>query len=89
MHFLLSKMCLVDPKLFMHVVQSMSFSRLVNVTIEFQLKAINIQTIINNEIPDCYTFAITVGFFFKWLYPNECYNVLIHFYKEVEWQGVP
>lgn len=32
-----------------------------NVTIDFQLKAINIQTIINNEIPDCYTFAVTVS----------------------------
>uniref|UniRef100_A0A8C4NYY4 Mucolipin TRP cation channel 1a n=1 Tax=Dicentrarchus labrax TaxID=13489 RepID=A0A8C4NYY4_DICLA len=32
----------------------------INVTIEFQLKAINIQTIINNEIPDCYTFHITI-----------------------------
>lgn len=37
------------------------FSRFINVTIEFQLKAINIQTIINNEIPDCYTFYITVS----------------------------
>uniref|UniRef100_A0A8C7X752 Mucolipin TRP cation channel 1a n=1 Tax=Oryzias sinensis TaxID=183150 RepID=A0A8C7X752_9TELE len=37
-----------------------SWFRLINVTIEFQLKAINIQTIINNEIPDCYTFYITV-----------------------------
>lgn len=35
--------------------------RLVNVTIQFKLKAINIQTIINNEIPDCYTFSITVS----------------------------
>uniref|UniRef100_A0AAQ5XQ68 Mucolipin TRP cation channel 1a n=1 Tax=Amphiprion ocellaris TaxID=80972 RepID=A0AAQ5XQ68_AMPOC len=35
-------------------------SRLINVTIQFQLKAINIQTIINNEIPDCYTFYITI-----------------------------
>uniref|UniRef100_A0A7N8YPD7 Mucolipin TRP cation channel 1a n=1 Tax=Mastacembelus armatus TaxID=205130 RepID=A0A7N8YPD7_9TELE len=34
--------------------------QLINVTIEFQLKAINIQTIINNEIPDCYTFYITI-----------------------------
>uniref|UniRef100_A0A8C6IPT6 Mucolipin extracytosolic domain-containing protein n=1 Tax=Melopsittacus undulatus TaxID=13146 RepID=A0A8C6IPT6_MELUD len=33
--------------------------RLINVTIQFKLKAINIQTIINNEIPDCYTFTIT------------------------------
>lgn len=35
--------------------------RLINVTIQFKLKAINIQTIINNEIPDCYTFTITVS----------------------------
>uniref|UniRef100_A0A2D4IQ10 Mucolipin extracytosolic domain-containing protein n=2 Tax=Micrurus TaxID=8634 RepID=A0A2D4IQ10_MICLE len=36
--------------------------RLINVTIDFRLKAINIQTIINNEIPDCYTFSITITF---------------------------
>ncbi|XP_024289185.1 mucolipin-1-like isoform X1 [Oncorhynchus tshawytscha] len=38
----------------------LQFHKLINVTIQFQLKAINIQTIINNEIPDCYTFAIMV-----------------------------
>uniref|UniRef100_A0A3Q3EFW1 Mucolipin extracytosolic domain-containing protein n=1 Tax=Labrus bergylta TaxID=56723 RepID=A0A3Q3EFW1_9LABR len=38
---------------------TLKFYKLINVTIDFQLKAINIQTIINNEIPDCYTFAIT------------------------------
>uniref|UniRef100_A0A7N6BC26 Polycystin cation channel PKD1/PKD2 domain-containing protein n=1 Tax=Anabas testudineus TaxID=64144 RepID=A0A7N6BC26_ANATE len=36
------------------------YYKLINVTIEFQLKAINLQTIINNEIPDCYTFHIKV-----------------------------
>uniref|UniRef100_A0AAQ6AQK6 Mucolipin TRP cation channel 1a n=1 Tax=Amphiprion ocellaris TaxID=80972 RepID=A0AAQ6AQK6_AMPOC len=39
---------------------TLKFHKLINVTIQFQLKAINIQTIINNEIPDCYTFYITV-----------------------------
>ncbi|KAL6103459.1 mcoln1 [Pungitius sinensis] len=39
---------------------TLQFYKLINVTIDFQLKAINIQTIINNEIPDCYTFAITI-----------------------------
>ncbi|XP_023692020.2 mucolipin-1-like isoform X1 [Paramormyrops kingsleyae] len=39
---------------------TLKFQKLVNVTIQFQLKAINIQTIINNEIPDCYTFTITI-----------------------------
>uniref|UniRef100_A0A672NW49 Mucolipin-1-like n=1 Tax=Sinocyclocheilus grahami TaxID=75366 RepID=A0A672NW49_SINGR len=31
-----------------------------DVRIKFQLKAINLQTIIHNEIPDCYTFFITI-----------------------------
>ncbi|KAL4657962.1 mucolipin-1-like isoform X1 [Arapaima gigas] len=39
---------------------TLQFQKLINVTIQFQLKAINIQTIINNEIPDCYTFTITI-----------------------------
>ncbi|XP_067333959.1 mucolipin-1b [Channa argus] len=39
---------------------TLTFYKLINVTIDFQLKAINIQTIINNEIPDCYTFSITI-----------------------------
>uniref|UniRef100_A0A4W4GY83 Polycystin cation channel PKD1/PKD2 domain-containing protein n=1 Tax=Electrophorus electricus TaxID=8005 RepID=A0A4W4GY83_ELEEL len=39
---------------------SLKFHKLINVTISFQLKAINLQTIINNEIPDCYTFVITI-----------------------------
>ncbi|KAJ3600714.1 hypothetical protein NHX12_031691 [Muraenolepis orangiensis] len=39
---------------------TLKFHKLINVTIDFQLKAINIQTIINNEIPDCYTFTITM-----------------------------
>ncbi|KAM4535396.1 mucolipin-1-like [Fundulus diaphanus] len=41
---------------------TLQFYKLINVTVDFQLKAINIQTIINNEIPDCYTFAITIVF---------------------------
>ncbi|XP_054614839.1 mucolipin-1-like [Dunckerocampus dactyliophorus] len=39
---------------------TLNFYKLINVTVEFHLKAINVQTIINNEIPDCYTFAITI-----------------------------
>lgn len=49
----------------------MFVSRLINVTIDFQLKAINIQTIINNEIPDCYTFAITVRCLFYYSCSNK------------------
>lgn len=50
---------------------SLCISRLINVTIDFQLKAINIQTIINNEIPDCYTFAITVNYLSYYFYSSE------------------
>ncbi|XP_061839935.1 mucolipin-1a [Nerophis lumbriciformis] len=39
---------------------TLKFHKFINVTIEFQLKAINLQTIINNEIPDCYTFNIKI-----------------------------
>lgn len=41
---------------------TIKFHKLINITVQFQLKAINIQTIINNEIPDCYTFTITILF---------------------------
>ncbi|KAM9434887.1 mucolipin-1b [Clarias gariepinus] len=41
---------------------TLQFHKLINVTIEFKLKAINIQTIINNEIPDCYTFSVSILF---------------------------
>uniref|UniRef100_A0A8C1TXR3 Mucolipin 1a n=1 Tax=Cyprinus carpio TaxID=7962 RepID=A0A8C1TXR3_CYPCA len=44
---------------------TLKFHKLINVTIQFQLKAINLQTIIHNEIPDCYTFFITVSFHIK------------------------
>uniref|UniRef100_A0AAY4C043 Polycystin cation channel PKD1/PKD2 domain-containing protein n=1 Tax=Denticeps clupeoides TaxID=299321 RepID=A0AAY4C043_9TELE len=39
---------------------TIKFHKLINVTIQFQLKAINLQSIINNEIPDCYTFIVTI-----------------------------
>uniref|UniRef100_A0A671NRW1 Mucolipin-1-like n=1 Tax=Sinocyclocheilus anshuiensis TaxID=1608454 RepID=A0A671NRW1_9TELE len=39
---------------------TLKFHKLINVTIQFQLKAINLQTIIYNEIPDCYTFFIMI-----------------------------
>ncbi|XP_077326148.1 mucolipin-1 [Lithobates pipiens] len=41
---------------------TIKFHKLINLTVQFQLKAINIQTIINNELPDCYTFTITILF---------------------------
>uniref|UniRef100_A0A8C5WM06 Mucolipin TRP cation channel 1 n=1 Tax=Leptobrachium leishanense TaxID=445787 RepID=A0A8C5WM06_9ANUR len=41
---------------------TIKFHKLINITVQFQLKAINIQTIINNVIPDCYTFTITIIF---------------------------
>uniref|UniRef100_A0A2K5NEZ3 Mucolipin TRP cation channel 1 n=1 Tax=Cercocebus atys TaxID=9531 RepID=A0A2K5NEZ3_CERAT len=37
-------------------------TELVNVTIHFRLKTINLQSLINNEIPDCYTFSVLITF---------------------------
>ncbi|KAG7279706.1 hypothetical protein CRUP_011638 [Coryphaenoides rupestris] len=51
---------------------TLKLHKLINVTVDFQLKAINIQTIINNEIPDCYTFAIT-----RTATPGWCFDVLV------------
>ncbi|XP_069783665.1 mucolipin-1a isoform X2 [Narcine bancroftii] len=41
---------------------SLKFDKLIDVSIRFKLKAINIQTIIKHEIPDCYTFHIFILF---------------------------
>ncbi|XP_010604012.1 mucolipin-1 [Fukomys damarensis] len=41
---------------------TLKFHKLINVTIHFQLKTINLQSLINNEIPDCYTFTILITF---------------------------
>ncbi|XP_045675950.1 mucolipin-1 isoform X4 [Phyllostomus hastatus] len=41
---------------------TLKFHKLINVTIYFQLKTINLQSLINNEIPDCYTFSILITF---------------------------
>ncbi|KAL0993029.1 hypothetical protein UPYG_G00102380 [Umbra pygmaea] len=49
-----------SPDHSVHKNLTLKFYKLINVTIQFQLKAINIQSILNNEIPDCYTFAITI-----------------------------
>ncbi|XP_027949011.1 mucolipin-1 isoform X3 [Eumetopias jubatus] len=41
---------------------TLKFHKLINVTIHFQLKTINLQSLINNEIPDCYTFSVLITF---------------------------
>ncbi|XP_027527516.1 mucolipin-1-like, partial [Neopelma chrysocephalum] len=41
---------------------TLKFHKLINVTIRFQLKAINVQPVLNNDIPDCYTFTVTITF---------------------------
>ncbi|XP_060037606.1 mucolipin-1 isoform X1 [Erinaceus europaeus] len=41
---------------------TLKFHKLINVTIRFQLKTINLQSLINNEIPDCYTFTVLITF---------------------------
>nr|XP_055199133.1 mucolipin-1 isoform X4 [Nyctereutes procyonoides] len=45
---------------------TLKFHKLINVTIHFQLKTINLQSLINNEIPDCYTFSVLEFVGFMW-----------------------
>ncbi|KAJ8277806.1 hypothetical protein GJAV_G00080290 [Gymnothorax javanicus] len=41
---------------------TLDFYRLLNVKVSFQLKGINLQTIRSLELPDCYTFFVTINF---------------------------
>lgn len=40
----------------------LDFYRLVDITISFQLKGINLQTVRSRELPDCYSFLVTITF---------------------------
>ncbi|XP_053709667.1 mucolipin-2 isoform X1 [Synchiropus splendidus] len=40
----------------------LDFYRLVNIQMSFQLKGINLQTVRTRELPDCYTFFVTITF---------------------------
>ncbi|KAM7409489.1 hypothetical protein PAMA_001123 [Pampus argenteus] len=44
------------------------FNRLVDITLTFQLKGINLQTVRSRELPDCYSFFITITF------DNQCHS---------------
>ncbi|KAM9461746.1 mucolipin-2 isoform 2-T2 [Clarias gariepinus] len=44
------------------------FYRLVTIDITFQLKGINLQTVLSHEQPDCYTFAVSITF------DNQCHS---------------
>uniref|UniRef100_H3DDN0 Mucolipin TRP cation channel 2 n=1 Tax=Tetraodon nigroviridis TaxID=99883 RepID=H3DDN0_TETNG len=65
----LEKVCLsFDPKLVKQwKMQNSSFFdldfyRLIGITVTFQLNGINLQTVRLRELPDCYTFNITINF---------------------------
>ncbi|XP_028817596.1 mucolipin-2 isoform X2 [Denticeps clupeoides] len=53
------------------------FYRLVNIDVTFQLKAINLQTIRSNSLPDCYTFAVTITF------DNQCHSGKVKIYLDI------
>ncbi|XP_015456751.3 mucolipin-2 [Astyanax mexicanus] len=46
----------------------LDFHRLVNIEITFKLKGINLQTVLSHQLPDCYTFAVTI------LFDNQCHS---------------
>ncbi|KAK3561797.1 hypothetical protein QTP86_014377, partial [Hemibagrus guttatus] len=43
-------------------------NRLITIEISFQLKGINLQTVLSHELPDCYNFAVSITF------DNQCHS---------------
>uniref|UniRef100_A0A7N9B1Y6 Mucolipin TRP cation channel 2 n=1 Tax=Mastacembelus armatus TaxID=205130 RepID=A0A7N9B1Y6_9TELE len=52
-------------------------SRLVDITITFQLKGINLQTVRSRELPDCYSFSVTITF------DNQCHSGMVKIWLNI------
>ncbi|XP_046893020.1 mucolipin-2 isoform X2 [Hypomesus transpacificus] len=56
----------------------LEFYRLVDIKITFQLKGINLQTVRSHELPDCYTFFVTITF------DNQCHSGKVKIFLEID-----
>ncbi|XP_061594352.1 mucolipin-2 isoform X2 [Cololabis saira] len=54
------------------------FHRLVKITINFQLKGINLQTVRSRELPDCYSFYVTITF------DNQCHSGKVKIFLDID-----
>ncbi|XP_041646661.1 mucolipin-2 [Cheilinus undulatus] len=59
----------------------LDFYRLVDIKITFQLKGINLQTVRSRELPDCYTFYVTITF------DNQCHSGKVKIFLDTDAQS--
>ncbi|AWP10887.1 putative mucolipin-2 isoform 2 [Scophthalmus maximus] len=59
----------------------LDFYRLVDITITFQLKGINLQTVRSRELPDCYLFHVTITF------DNQCHSGKVKIFLDTDAQS--
>ncbi|XP_034386126.1 mucolipin-2 isoform X1 [Cyclopterus lumpus] len=61
----------------------LDFYRLVDMKITFQLNGINLQTVRSRELPDCYSFYITITF------DNQCHSGKVKIFLDIDAQSCP
>ncbi|XP_059197791.1 mucolipin-2 isoform X2 [Centropristis striata] len=59
----------------------LDFYRLVDIKITFQLKGINLQTVRSRELPDCYSFYVTITF------DNQCHSGKVKIFLDIDAQS--
>lgn len=59
----------------------LDFYRLVDIKITFQLKGINLQTVRRRELPDCYSFYVTITF------DNQCHSGKVKIFLDIDTQS--
>ncbi|KAM3619298.1 uncharacterized protein V6R79_005804 [Siganus canaliculatus] len=58
----------------------LDFYRLVDIKITFQLNGINLQTVRTRELPDCYTFYVTI------IFDNQCHSGKVKLFLDIDAQ---
>ncbi|XP_034003169.1 mucolipin-2 isoform X2 [Trematomus bernacchii] len=59
----------------------LDFYRLVDIKATFQLKGINLQTVRSRELPDCYSFYVTITF------DNQCHSGKVKIFLDIDAQS--
>ncbi|XP_032382386.1 mucolipin-2 [Etheostoma spectabile] len=59
----------------------LDFYRLVDIKITFQLKGINLQTVRSRELPDCYSFYVTI------IFDNQCHSGKVKIFLDIDTQS--
>nr|XP_020452374.1 mucolipin-2 isoform X2 [Monopterus albus] len=59
----------------------LEFYRLIDIKITFQLKGINLQTVHSRELPDCYSFYVTITF------DHQCHSGKVKIFLDIDTQS--